>query len=173
MMLAALTLFGCGRSEPESTAPARPQAGAAPLAAIDRASLDQLVAKHRGDVVLVDFWATWCLPCVAIFPHTVSLQRSLADRGLRVVTISLDSPKDAKTVTEFLNRQGAMGADNYLASNGGTSQGFEEFEIPGGALPHLKIYDRRGKLRETITGTHAKTVEKKIDGVMKMLLDEK
>ena len=60
--------------------------------AVDRAGYDAAIAKHRGKVVLVDFWATWCLPCVEQLPHTLELGQQMADRGLAVVTVSCDEP---------------------------------------------------------------------------------
>lgn len=48
------------------------------------------LSELRGNVVLVNFWATWCAPCKAEVPWFVSFQRTLRDRGFRVIGISVD-----------------------------------------------------------------------------------
>src|SRR5688500_9119737 len=62
------------------------------LVTVDRDGLDALIEKQRGRVVLVDFWATWCGPCVEQLPHAIELAGRLSERGLTVVTVSLDDP---------------------------------------------------------------------------------
>ena len=106
--------------------------------------------KHRGNVVLVDFWATWCLACRKGFPETVELHKSLSQKGLRVVSISLDEP-DADTrakALSFLTKQKAT-FPNYISSVGSDEEAMAAFKISDGALPHYKIYSRDGKLVRT------------------------
>jgi thiol-disulfide isomerase/thioredoxin len=50
--------------------------------------------KYRGKVVLVDFWATWCLPCIAELPNVRKNYEAYHDRGFDVVAISIDKTKD-------------------------------------------------------------------------------
>ena len=62
------------------------------------------LASLRGRVVLVNFWATWCPPCVEEMPSLERLHRTLGPEGLAVVTISVD--EDDSAVREFVARHG-------------------------------------------------------------------
>ena len=58
------------------------------------------LASHRGKVVLLNFWATWCPPCVAEMPSLERLHRALGPEGLAVVTVSTD--EDEEVLREFV-----------------------------------------------------------------------
>ena len=158
---ATLSLFGCDgntrnsgvdtASKPQHDATAAPPATAkvVNLRVVDRAGFDAVIAERRGKVVLVDFWATWCLPCVEQLPHTLEIGQRLADRGLAIVTVSCDDPSESTRVAAFLESKNAASATNLISQFGGSPQTMEAFEISTGAVPYYKVYDRAGKLRET------------------------
>src|SRR5262245_34968320 len=73
----------------------------------DGKALEAKIAEHKGQVVFVDFWATWCLPCVEGFPHTVSLAKEYKKQGLATIAVSFDQIDDEPKVREFLAKQGA------------------------------------------------------------------
>ncbi|MBM3441630.1 MAG: TlpA family protein disulfide reductase [Bacteroidetes bacterium] len=54
-----------------------------------------LLSTLKGKVVLVDFWASWCMPCRMSHPSLVKLQKSYAPRGLEVVSVSVDEDRRA------------------------------------------------------------------------------
>lgn len=106
----------------------------------------QVLAQHKGKVVLVDYWATWCVPCIKGFPHTVELHEKYAGKGLVVVSVSMDDPdEDTQTrVLAFLKKRKAA-FPNYISSLGGEEEALQAFGIKGGALPYYQLYDRQGK----------------------------
>lgn len=61
---------------------------------------------YRGKLVLVDFWATWCVPCVHELPHLLEAYERFHERGFEIIGISLDAPKriPATTVQSFLRK---------------------------------------------------------------------
>jgi len=132
-------LVSCG---PRGNGPPPATAGVA-LEVIAPAALRDVVARERGKVVLVDFWATWCVPCVKGFPHTVELYRDYGPRGLSVISMSLDDPSERGRVLEFLKRVGAT-FPNYLSAAGGGTASVEALGIEG--VPHYRIYDREGRV---------------------------
>ncbi len=68
------------------------------------------VASHRGaEAVLVNFWGTWCEPCVAEFPQIVELAAAYHDDGLAVYFVSVDWLAETTRVEEFLIRHGVKG----------------------------------------------------------------
>lgn len=137
--------------------------------------LQKLIATHKGKVVLVDFWATWCAPCRKQFPHTVELSRKHAADGFAAISVSCDDADRDAEILAFLKKSDAR-FDNIRSKFGGDEETFTAFEIEGGALPHYKLYDRTGKLRHTF-GTDP-TADKQftpedIDVKVAELLEEK
>ncbi len=60
------------------------------------------LADYKGQVVLVNIWATWCAPCREEIPSIEALYRDFAPRGFRVVAVSVDDAADARKIREFL-----------------------------------------------------------------------
>ena len=99
----------------------------------------------------------------------MELQRRLGDRGLAVITISLDDPDSGPAVRKFLAQNTAT-AENFLSPYGVGTAAFKAFGIEDGALPHVRIYDRQGKLERTFR-SGGKTIDaKEIERTVEKLL---
>jgi peroxiredoxin/rhodanese-related sulfurtransferase len=105
------------------------------------------LSEHRGQVVLLNFWATWCGPCVIEVPHLVQLQSEFADRGLVIAGISQDSGDDAyEEVRDFAARFNV----NYSLL---LDPGFAVSQKYGvQALPTTIVVDRNGALHSQRVG---------------------
>lgn len=102
----------------------------------------------KGKVAVVDFWATWCGPCVSEIPGYVELQKKYADRGLVIVGLSVDEQGEA-AVRPFAQR---MKVDYALAlATPEVISAFSAFgEMEG--IPTTFLIDREGRLRHKKTG---------------------
>ena len=78
--------------------PAPPFAGAT-LVAPERA---KSLADYKGEVVLLNVWATWCLPCRTEMPSIQRLHEAYAPKGLKVVAVSIDNPGTKDEIRKFL-----------------------------------------------------------------------
>jgi thiol-disulfide isomerase/thioredoxin len=163
LAIAGIALSGCMKASPskDEAAPISPEMPASiTMNEIGSAGLAEAVERHRGRVVLVDFWATWCGPCKQLFPHTVDLRKRFAD-SLAVITVSMDKPDRREAVLDFLRRNHAT-TENYLSNIESDAEAFEAFEISGGAIPYLRIYDRSGKVFRAIEGNLPAEIEKAV-----------
>jgi thiol-disulfide isomerase/thioredoxin len=153
-----LAVAGCGGApSPQGSAPSG-DAGAAAEVAWEDVELtiggveeyEAFLAAHRGEVILVDFWATWCSPCVAAFPHTVALSDKYRAQGLATMAVSLDDPENVDTVRAFLAAKQAS-FPNLLSKFGGGTDSMEAFDL-NAAVPHYRLYNRQGELAKQWDG---------------------
>ena len=119
----------------------------------DAPVIKRAIAAQRGHVVLVNFWATWCGPCVAEFPAIVQTSRRYQTSGLRVFAVSADQLKDKETkVVPFLTKSGAS-FPAYLEKSADPEEFIDAFDPAWqGDLPRTIIYDRQGRRVKTLTG---------------------
>jgi thiol-disulfide isomerase/thioredoxin len=143
---------------------AAPVASNIPIQVVDIDEFRAVVEKHRGKVVLVDCWATWCGACKEQFPHTVELGQKYGERGLAVVSLSFDDPDKQPDVAAFLETQNAN-FDHLITKTGTNVETFAKFEIAGSALPYYKLYDRTGKLRYEFCGDPPTNLETKVEKI--------
>lgn len=155
----ALACASCTETS-DPTPPPEPAAAVAnqfTLESAGRAKLDQVLGSLSGNVVLVDFWATSCVPCVEKLPAILALHQKFHDQGLRVVTVSLDDPDAIADIRAFLQQRGALG-DHLISQFGSSPKSLEEFEID--LIPCYRLYNRAGEPVESfVPGPDAPPVE--------------
>lgn len=133
------------------------------LQPVNEAGYGKLLAASKGKVVLVDFWATWCSPCIEEIPQLVRLEVKYRRRGLRLITVSCDETGEEAGALKFLHEHRVPGP-RYV-KRAADDEKFIDFVNAkwSGALPALFLYDKSGRLARSFIGeTDMAALEKAI-----------
>ena len=118
---------------------------AEPLAKINEIGYPKMIAAQKGKVVLVDFWATWCVPCRKEMPELAKLEAKLKAKGLVLIPISADEPENEAAAREFLAKAGVK-TQGYLKAPKDDDAFIRAIDPKwGGELPALVLYDKAGR----------------------------
>ena len=118
------------------------------------------IGDHRGDVVLVNVWASWCAPCRQEYPVLEEADRELGTRGLQVVGI--DTQDTEAEAQKFLDDLGGANFPSVLDPDGRIAVEWGTFGVP-----ETFVVDRDGRLRAKVVG--AVTREWIVDNVVPLL----
>ncbi len=118
------------------------------------------LSDFHGKVVILDFWATWCMPCRIEIPHFIELQKQYGDKGLAVIGVSLDEqgPDVVKKFVKQLsvNYPIVIGNEKVADAYGGIV-----------AIPTTFVIDRQGRIVSQHMGYNDKaTFEKEIQSLL-------
>jgi len=173
LLVLMLIVVGCNKEEPEPTqqaeqaevkaeekttkptgdkAPTSPGAKPAPSFTLQDLKGNQIsLSDFKGKVVILDFWATWCGPCVIEIPHFIELYEQYKDRGFAMVGISLDR-QGISVVKSFAQKYRV----NYpiLMTDGRIDRAY------GGitGIPTTFVIDSAGNIRQKYIGYRDKDV---------------
>ncbi|MBC7930913.1 MAG: redoxin domain-containing protein [Rubrivivax sp.] len=152
-----------GAVSPSGAATGAPASSAEPAPDVELKTTDDKPLKLsdlRGQVVLLNFWATWCVPCRSEIPSLNAMQRDLGARGLRVVGVTTSDSADLVRNYQKDVRQDytvALGDDGVAA------------KYAVGVLPHTFIIDREGRVRHKVIGEKSRA---EFEALVTPLLDE-
>jgi len=149
------------RLQDESQAPS--VVGSEPdLALKDLFGIEQRLSGYRGKIVVLNFWATWCVPCRQEMPDLAAIQNEYAALGVQVIGAAADSLGDRPKVMQFVKETKI----NFPIWLGVTTADMKRFGL-GPALPGTAILSREGKilwLSPTVI-THA-ALKKQIESLL-------
>jgi thiol-disulfide isomerase/thioredoxin len=116
------------------------------LSAADVEALKALRKNDSGKFRLVNFWATWCAPCVAEFDGFVTINRMYRHREFEFVSVSMNRPDEEKRVLEFLKKQQAS-SKNLIFASAAREQLINAFDPDWeGAVPYTVLISPEGKV---------------------------
>jgi cytochrome c biogenesis protein CcmG/thiol:disulfide interchange protein DsbE len=120
-------------------------------------SVQRSLEPYRGNVIILDIWATWCGPCRVEIPDFIKLQTKYRDEGLVVVGVSID-PLDARgggaaAVGPFMQKYG-INYPIWLVNSYDALAGYP----PGQGIPTTYVLDRDGKIFRTYVGARPLSV---------------
>lgn len=122
----------------------------------------QKLSAYRGKVVVLNFWATWCIPCRKEMPDLAAIQNEYAAFGVQVVGASADPISDRQKVVTFIKETGI----NFPVWLGATTEEMKHFGL-GPALPGTVVIGRDGKLLAVKNGVITQSyLKKQIDTLL-------
>jgi thiol-disulfide isomerase/thioredoxin len=145
-----------GEGDPAPEFEVVPLLGGAPVAS----------STLRGEVVLVDFWATWCQPCRQSMPALERLYRAHHASGFRVLSVNIESARMAKRAEAFAARMNLTFP--LFRDREGSAQ--DAFKVT--AIPHLILVDRKGSVRLVHVGGVGGDDEEELSAAIRTLQAE-
>ena len=158
--LALLTLNACGAPDGAEALAGDPEAAHAEATVAENAALRRVdfslpdldgqprqLSEWDGDLVLLNFWATWCPPCKKEMPMFQERYEQHADQGFTIVAVAVDELDEARAFVDGFGIEFPVliGQDDAIAVG-------REYGNRIGALPYTVIIDRDGFIRETHRG---------------------
>lgn len=126
------------------------------LRSVDYDQWQTQLKQYQQQIVVVDFWATWCSSCLERFPQMIAMQNKFQDQGVQFVSMLLEDPEEPEAIERakgFLKRQfeaeKQMGFDHYFMTEN-LMASFEKLDLIG--IPAVFIYDRQSQLAHRLTG---------------------
>ena len=134
-----------------SPLPRKPVSGPV-LKPVEAATLKTILKKNQGKVVMINLWATWCVPCREEFPDLIKLYRKYRDRGLELILISVDFAEQRRQVVAFLKENGVTFPTYINAEE--SYESLIDFLAPDwiGGFPTTLVIDRKGRLTRSLVG---------------------
>jgi thiol-disulfide isomerase/thioredoxin len=118
---------------------------AAPVTSVD--GKPQSLSLLQGHPVVVNFWASWCGPCVEEMPELSQIQREYANKGIQFVGLGVDSEKNIRTFLQKVK----VAYPIYVTGFGGADLA-RTFGNDAGGLPFTVVIDAKGNVRSTKLG---------------------
>ncbi|HKR13870.1 MAG TPA: TlpA disulfide reductase family protein [Pyrinomonadaceae bacterium] len=113
----------------------------------DLSGAEQSLAGYKGRIVILNFWATYCIPCRTEMPDLAAIQNEFGPFGVQVIGVNTDDEDDRKKVLQFVKETKI----NFPVWVGGSIEQMMRFGL-GGALPGTVVIGQDGRIAKIISG---------------------
>jgi peroxiredoxin len=111
---------------------------------LDSIPREKRLADYRGKVLMINVWATWCLPCRVEMPSIEALNKDYASKGLKIVAVSIDDPGTDATIRAFVKQYGLT----FEVLHDAEARISEAYDITG--YPETFIVGKDGVIRKKL-----------------------
>lgn len=122
------------------------------------------LSEFKGNVVVLDFWATWCPPCRMSIPELVKLQGKYGDRGLVILGVSVDDPM--RVTDEHLRVFKEKASINYAILRYNQEVIRDYFGQKKQAIPTMFLIDRDGRIKDKFVGYDPGALEESLSEIL-------
>jgi thiol-disulfide isomerase/thioredoxin len=151
------------QTKPFNIETVEPPQPAPDLGFLDRAGHETSLANFRGRVVVLNLWATWCLPCIAEMPSLDRLAARLADAPFSVVAVALDR-EGKRPVDAFYRRAGIAALPQYFDPRGRLAK-----DVGAAGLPMTLVIDHEGREIGRLSGSNDWSSPAALDYLMPLI----
>ena len=113
---------------------------------LDETPVTKSLTNYRGEVVLLNIWATWCIPCRTEMPSMEALYKALGPAGLKVVAVSVDQPGMEQEIRDFV-RDFRLTFETLYDDTGAIQSIYRS-----AGVPETFLIDRSGEIRKKMLG---------------------
>ncbi len=159
VLIPAVLIGICLLPAPSAAAESAPPEDPVSLRLSDRDGVPRSLEDHRGRIVVLNFWATWCLPCREEMPIFRALHEAYAGRGVDIIAASADEAGSEDAIAEFVREEELT----FPVWIGATVQDLHRLGL-GDAIPATAILDRQGRIAFRLSGLVTRErIEERID----------
>ena len=123
--------------------------------------------EHKGEIIVINFWATWCGPCLVELPHLNTIDKTYEDKGVDVVVISIDAARDVSKAKVYVKSRKYQFTSLFDTETSVVSQ-----YNPSKTIPFTLIVDREMRIVHTHTGYVAGVEDTYIQIIEDMIQNE-
>ena len=105
------------------------------------------LSDHRGEIIVLNFWATWCNPCIAELPYLDSIDKMFSEQDVEVIAVSIDGARHASRVKSYVKSR----KYGFTVLHDKSTEIVPQYN-PSMTIPYTVVIDRKGNIVYTHSG---------------------